>query len=289
MINGPEMTVKPLSFRTSRREIVIGDNTLVMGVINTTPDSFSDGGQYDSPQKAIEEGIRMVGEGADILDIGGESTRPGSDSVSVLEELKRVIPVVQGLSARVSIPISVDTMKAEVARAALDAGAEIINDVSSLGYDEAMAGTVSASGAGLVLMHMRGMPKVMQQGDLAYSSVIDDVIAFLMERMKKAQASGIDMARIAVDPGIGFGKTAQDNMRLIKKLRAFESLGRPILVGVSRKSFIGQITGGPPSERIEGTAAAVTAAILNGARIVRVHDVAFMKKVALMTDAINRA
>jgi dihydropteroate synthase len=288
MINGPEMTVKPLSFRTSRREIVIGDSTLVMGVINTTPDSFSDGGQYDSPQKAIEEGLRMVGEGADILDIGGESTRPGSDSVSVEEELRRVIPVVQGLSARVCIPISVDTMKAEVARVALDAGAEIINDVSSMGYDEAMAGTVAASGAGLVLMHMRGMPRVMQQGDLAYSSLIDDIVAFLREKMEKARASGIDLAHIAVDPGIGFGKTAQDNMRLIKGLRAFESLGRPILVGVSRKSFIGHITGSLPSERIEGTAAAVTASILNGAHIVRVHDVAVMKKVALMTDAINK-
>ncbi len=289
MITVPEMTVKPLSFRTSRREIVIGDSTLVMGVINTTPDSFSDGGQYDSPQKAIEEGLRMVGEGADILDIGGESTRPGSDSVSVEEELRRVIPVVQGLSARVRIPISVDTMKAEVARVALDAGAEIINDVSSMGYDEAMAGTVAASGAGLVLMHMRGMPKVMQQGDLAYASVIDDIVAFLMEKMEKARASGIDLAHIAVDPGIGFGKTAQDNMRLIKGLRAFESLGRPILVGVSRKSFIGHITGSLPSERIEGTAAAVTASILNGAHIVRVHDVAVMKNVALMTDAINKA
>jgi dihydropteroate synthase len=276
-------------FRTSRREIPIGGRTLVMGIINATPDSFSDGGQYDSPQKAIDDGVRMAGEGADILDIGGESTRPGSDPVSVEDELKRVIPVIRGLAARVSLPLSVDTMKAEVARVALSEGAEIINDVSSLTYDEAMAKAISASGAGVVLMHMRGMPKVMQQGDLAYPSLIDDILDFLRERIEKAQSQGIDLTQIVVDPGIGFGKTAADNMRLIRRLGEFKALGRPILAGVSRKSFIGQVTGGIPAERIEGTAAAVTASVLNGANIVRVHDVVIMRKVVLMADAISRA
>ncbi|MBW6485907.1 MAG: dihydropteroate synthase [Syntrophobacterales bacterium] len=278
-----------LLFRTSRREIVLGERTLIMGVINATPDSFSDGGRYASPQKAIEEGMRMVEEGADILDIGGESTRPGSDAVSVDEELKRVIPVIQGLAAKLSIPLSVDTMKAEVAREALRAGAEIVNEVSSLNYDGAMAKTISAAGAGVVLMHMRGIPKVMQQGDLTYPSLLDDIAAFLRERMERARLDGIDWAQIAVDPGIGFGKTADDNLRLIRHLGEFKKLGRPILMGVSRKAFIGKITGGLPAERIEGTAAAVTASIMGGAHIVRVHDVSVMKKVVLMADAISRA
>jgi len=286
MIN---MTDDALLLRTSRREIAIGGHTVVMGVINTTPDSFSDGGQYASPQKAIEAGIRMAGEGAEILDIGGESTRPGSDPVSVEEELKRVIPVIRGLAAKISIPLSVDTMKAEVAGEALRAGAEIVNDVSSLSYDSAMAKTISALGAGIVLMHMRGMPKVMQQGDLAYPSLTDDIMGFLKERIEKARSEGIDLTQIVVDPGIGFGKTANDSMRLIRRLGEFKKLGRPILVGVSRKSFIGQVTGGTPAERIEGTAAAITASILNGAHIVRVHDVSVMKKVVLMADAISRA
>ncbi|MCK9363294.1 MAG: dihydropteroate synthase [Syntrophales bacterium] len=278
-----------LLFRTSRREIVLGERTLIMGIINATPDSFSDGGRYASPQKAIEEGMRMVEEGADILDIGGESTRPGSDAVSVEEELTRVIPVIRGLAAKLSIPLSIDTMKAEVAREALRAGAEIINDVSSLNYDEAMAKTISAAGAGVVLMHMRGIPKVMQQGDLTYPSLLDDIAEFLQERMERALSEGIGRTQTVIDPGIGFGKTADDNLRLIRHLGEFKKLGRPILMGVSRKAFIGKITGGLPAERMEGTAAAVTASIMGGAHIVRVHDVSVMKKVVLMADAISRA
>ena len=269
--------------------MVLGDRTLVMGVINTTPDSFSDGGRFGSAQQAIEEGMRMADEGADMIDVGGESTRPGSDPVSVEEELKRVLPVVQGLAARVSIPISVDTMKARVALESLDAGAEIINDVSSFNYDPAMAKAIASAGAGVVLMHMRGMPKVMQQGDLSYPSLIEDITDYLQEKIDKAVLEGIERSRIVVDPGIGFGKTPADNMRLIRHLARFNKLGRPILIGVSRKAFIGLATGGGPSERIEGTAAAVTASILNGAHIVRVHDVSVMKKVVLMADAIKRA
>lgn len=283
------MTDETIVFRTARREMVLGDRTLIMGVINTTPDSFSDGGRFTSAQQAIEEGMRMADEGADMIDVGGESTRPGSDPVSVEEELRRVLPVVQGLAARVSIPISVDTMKARVALESLDVGAEIINDISSFNYDPAIAKVIASAGAGVVLMHMRGMPKVMQQGDLNYPSLIDDITDYLQEKIDKAVSEGIETSRIAVDPGIGFGKTPMDNMRLIRHLYRFKKLGRPILIGVSRKSFIGQATGGGPSERIEGTAAAVTAAILNGAHIVRVHDVSMMKKVVLMADAISRA
>lgn len=283
------MTDEAIVFRTARREMVLGDRTLVMGVINTTPDSFSDGGRFGSAQQAIEEGMRMADEGADMIDVGGESTRPGSDPVSVEEELKRVLPVVQGLAARVSIPISVDTMKARVALESLDAGAEIINDVSSFNYDPAMAKAIASAGAGVVLMHMRGMPKVMQQGDLSYPSLIEDITDYLQEKIDKAVLEGIEISRIVVDPGIGFGKTPADNMRLIRHLARFNKLGRPILIGVSRKAFIGLATGGGPSERIEGTAAAVTASILNGAHIVRVHDVSVMKKVVLMADAIKRA
>jgi dihydropteroate synthase len=284
-----DISVNAISLRTSRREIAIGERTLIMGVINATPDSFSDDGLYQSPEEAIEQGIRMAEEGADFIDIGGESTRPGSDPVSLAEELKRVLPVVRGLSVKISIPISVDTMKAQVAREALDAGAEIINDITSLHNDPAMAQTIAAYRAAVVLMHMRGTPKVMQKGDLSYGSVPGDMISFLQERMEKARSAGINKDRIIVDPGIGFGKTAVDNMRMIRYLAGFKELGSPVLVGVSRKSFVGYITGGPPQERIEGTAAAVTAAVLNGADIVRVHDVLFMKKVVMMADAIRRA
>ncbi len=283
------VSVNISSFQTSRREIPIGERTLIMGVVNTTPDSFSGDGVYGSPEKAIEEGCRMADEGADMLDIGGESSRPGSDPVTLQEELKRVIPVVRGLSAKLSIPISVDTMKAAVAREALDEGAEIINDISALNYDPEMARTISAYKAAVVLMHMRGTPKIMQKGDLTYRSVPGDMITFLRERIEKARSEGIDEERIIVDPGIGFGKTPIDNMRMIRYLQDFKSLGRPVLVGVSRKSFIGHVVGGTPRERIEGTAAAVTAAIVYGADIVRVHDVSFMKKVVMMADAICRA
>ena len=281
--------VNTISLQTSRREIAIGERTLIMGIINATPDSFSDDGLYESPEKAIEEGIRMAEEGADILDIGGESSRPGSEPVTLEEELKRVIPIVRGLCAKLSLPISVDTMKAQVAREVLNEGAEIINDVSSMNNDPAMAKAISDYGAAIVLMHMRGTPKVMQKGDLSYRFVPGDMITFLKERIEKAQSAGINKNRIIVDPGIGFGKTAIDNMRLIRYLEDFKTMERPILVGVSRKSFIGHITGGTPQERIEGTAAAVTAAVLNGAHIVRVHDISFMKKVVLMADAISRA
>jgi dihydropteroate synthase len=276
-----------IPLKTSRREIVLGKRTLIMGILNVTPDSFSDGNRFVSAESAIEEGIRMAEEGADILDIGGESTRPGSDPVPEDEELLRVIPVIRGLAARVDLPLSVDTMKAAVARDALTEGAEIVNDVSSMGFDDGMARVVADTGAAVILMHMRGMPKTMQTGDLTYRSLRGEIIEFLQDRIDKAQAEGIETGRIMVDPGLGFGKTVADNLRLIRYLEEFKVLGRPIVTGSSRKSFIGQVTGGKPRERMEGTAAAVTAAVLNGSRIVRVHDVAMMKKVVAIADALR--
>jgi dihydropteroate synthase len=275
--------------RTPRREIILGERTLIMGIINVTPDSFSDGGRFDSPEKAVEEGIRMAEEGADILDIGGESTRPGSDPVSPEEEMRRVIPVIRALASRTDLPLSIDTMKASVARKALEEGAEIVNDVSAMGSDEAMAKVVADAGAAVVLMHMKGMPKSMQAGDLAYHSLRGEIITYLRKRIERAGDAGIDPIQIMVDPGLGFGKTAEDNMRLIRYLREFQILGRPILVGASRKAFIGRVTGGTPVERDAGTAAAVTAAILNGGQVIRVHDVPLMKKVAAVADSVLRA
>jgi len=285
----PDATADSLPLRTSRREMVLGERTLIMGIINVTPDSFSDGGRFDSSERAVEEGIRMAEEGADILDIGGESTRPGSDSVTVEEERRRVIPVIRELAKRIDLPLSVDTMKAVIAREALAEGAEIVNDVSAMRFDGGMAKVVADASAAVVLMHMRGTPKAMQQGDLTYRSLRGEIIDFLRMRIARAVEEGIDPVQIMVDPGIGFGKTATDNMRLIRYLHEFKVLGRPILVGPSRKAFIGQVTGGTPRERVEGTAAVVTAAILNGGNVVRVHDVSIMKKVAAMADAVSRA
>lgn len=275
--------------RTARRNINLGERTLIMGILNITPDSFSDGGRFAAPEMAVEEGVRMAEEGADVIDIGGESTRPGSDPVSHEEELRRVIPVIRGLAKRIDIPLSIDTMKAGVACQALAEGAEIVNDISSMRHDDGMAKAVSDAGAAVILMHMRGTPKTMQAGDLTYRSLLGEIIAFLQEHIENARERGIEPDQVMVDPGLGFGKTATDNVRLIKHLRELKVLGRPIVTGPSRKSFIGHVTGGGPQERIEGTAVAVTAAIMNGSRVIRVHDVAAMKKVAAMADALNKA
>ena len=278
-----------VSVRTARRELQIGRKTLIMGILNCTLDSFSDGGSFASPERAVGEGLRMAEEGADIIDIGGESTRPGSDPVPADEELRRVIPVIREISGRIDLPLSIDTMKAVVAREALANGAEIVNDVSAMTFDDSMAKVVAEAGAAVVLMHMRGRQKEMQKGDLPYRSLRGEIIAFLQGRIEKAGEGGIAPEQIMVDPGLGFGKTAADSMRLIRYLGEFKALGRPIVTGASRKSFIGAVTGGEPRERVEGTAAAVTAAIMNGSRIIRVHDVATMKKVAAMADALNWA
>ena len=272
--------------RTCRRKMVIGDRSLVMGVINVTPDSFSDGGRFSSPAAAVEHGLKMVDEGADFIDIGGESTRPGAKPVSLMEELKRVIPVVKGLSGRIDVPLSVDTTKAEVAKAALDQGAEIINDISALRFDDSMPKVIAENSAAVILMHMRGTPRTMQEGDLSYSSLCGEIIKFLRQQMDRAVQSGVSPEQMMVDPGIGFGKTPGDNMKLLKHLSEFKVLGRPIVSGVSRKSFIGKVLGGEPMERGEGTAAAVVVSIMNGSNVVRVHDVGAIKRVVAMTDAI---
>jgi len=271
---------------TPRRTIVLGDRTLVMGIINMTPDSFSDGGKYGSVDEAVEAALHMEEEGADLIDVGGESTRPGAGSLSVDDELSRIIPLVRALKARSKIPVSVDTTKKAVAEAAVGEGAELINDISALRFDPGMAHFAASAGVPVILMHMRGTPETMQKGDLEYESLQGELVNFFEERKRVAVQAGIDEENIVLDPGIGFGKTGTDNCTLIRTLGDFKCLGRPLLVGPSRKSFIGNITGGAPEERLEGTAAAVTAAVLAGAHIVRVHDVGFMRRVVDMADAI---
>jgi dihydropteroate synthase len=280
---------KSHELKMSHRKIMVGDRPLLMGIINVTPDSFSDGGQFSSLDDAYRFGCGLVEDGADILDIGGESSRPGAEPVSVQEELRRVIPVVEKIAGAVSVPISVDTCKAEVARQALQSGAEIVNDISAMRYDPGMADVIAQAKAAVVIMHMRGTPRTMQQGELSYGSLRGEILSFLTERCEAATSSGIANEYLIVDPGIGFGKTAEDNLRIIKYLSEFKVLGRPILIGPSRKAFIATITGGPPSKREEGTASAIAAAVLNGANILRVHHVLKMKKVAAMANAILRA
>lgn len=280
---------KEYILKTSRREIQLGEKTLIMGILNVTPDSFSDGGFFYSQQKAIEHGIQMVEEGADIIDVGGESSRPGAESVSTAIELKRIIPVIESLAKRIKIPISVDTTKAQVARRAIESGAEIINDISALHTDKKMTKTIKETGSAAILMHMRGKPGNMQKGNLVYNNLMAEISDYLKKSSEKALKDDIKKDRLIIDPGIGFGKTPEDNYKIIRNLSQLKELGMPIMVGTSRKSFIGKITGGEPKERVEGTAATVAAAIMNGCHIVRVHDVAAMKKVAAVADAIVHA
>jgi len=261
------------------------DRPLVMGVLNVTPDSFSDGGRFLEPDAAVKHALEMVEEGADVIDIGAESSRPGAEPVPEEEELRRLIPVVREVFRRMEVPVSVDTTKAAVARRALDAGAAIINDISALQDDPAMAAVVAEAGAGLVLMHRQGTPKTMQQAP-RYGDVVADVREFLRERMQAAGRAGIAADHILLDPGIGFGKNLSHNLALLARLEELRPLGRPILVGVSRKSFIGEALDRKAGDRLMGTAAAVAAAVLRGARMVRVHDVRAMKDVVRMVDAI---
>jgi dihydropteroate synthase len=256
-----------------------------MGVLNVTPDSFSDGGRFATGAAAVQCGIEMVAEGADILDVGGESTRPGAEEVPVAEEIRRVVPVVRALAGEVDVPVSVDTTKAAVAEAALEAGAVIVNDVSAMRSDPAMRKVVAESGAGAVLMHMLGNPRTMQ-ADPRYDDVVQEVAAALVGWASEAEAAGIARDRIVVDPGIGFGKTAAHNLSLLHHLDRLVATGYPVLVGSSRKSFIGLTLGVPLEERLEGTAATVAWSVAAGARLVRVHDVRPMLRVVRMTEAI---
>jgi dihydropteroate synthase len=272
------------------RSLTYGERTLVMGVLNITPDSFSDGGQFFSYDKAIVRAEQMISHGADIIDIGGESTRPGSEFVSVEEELRRVIPVIERLAAKASVPISIDTTKAPVARAALQAGAEICNDISALRFDPLLADEVANANAALVLMHSRGTPKTMQQLPPA-ENILGEVVEGLRESIAVATQHGVAPDSIAVDPGIGFGKTLAQNVELIAKLGQLvtEFAGFPILIGTSRKSFIGKLLDGAPSDqRLHGSIATIAAAVLEGAHIVRVHDVQAAVEALRVIDAVKR-
>jgi dihydropteroate synthase len=258
--------------------------THIMGILNVTPDSFSDGGLYTEPGRAVERGVLMAKEGADLIDVGGESTRPGSQPVTEQEEIERVIPVIEKLSKEISVPLSIDTSKASVAEAALQAGASLVNDISGMTFDPEMMHVVQRHSATVVLMHIKGKPRSMHVNP-QYDNVIREVFEFLRVQCEKARKSGI--TQIIVDPGIGFGKNLGQNLDLMKGLKAFELLGCPVLVGPSRKSFIGTLLDLPVEDRLEGTAAAVTACILHGANIVRVHDVKAMKRVARVADAFK--
>ena len=266
----------------------LGRRTLVMGILNVTPDSFFDGGKFFRLESALEHARRLIREGADIIDIGGESSRPGAQPIPEEEELRRVIPVIRALRQESSVPISIDTYKASVAEAALEAGANIVNDISALRFDGRMVEVVARAGVPVVLMHMRGEPRTMQQNPV-YTDVVREIKEFFAERIAFARAHGIE--QILIDPGIGFGKTVAHNLEILRRLGEFRELGCPILIGVSRKSFIGRLCGTeenplPPSERLEGTIASNVIAVLNGAQIVRVHDVAAHKRALAIVDAI---
>ena len=282
------MSSEILPWRCGPVTIDCGERTLVMGILNVTPDSFSDGGQFLEPDTALARAIAMVEEGADIVDIGGESTRPGSDLVPANEEAERVVPLIERLVSEVPVPISIDTRKAAVAKFALDAGATIVNDVSA-GADPEMFAVVRDAGAGMVLMHMQGDPKTMQQSP-HYEDVVAEVKEFLRERVEAAEFAGIEPQCLAIDPGIGFGKEVEHNLSLLRHVEELVDLGRPVLVGPSRKRFILALLGGMPTEvRLEGTAGAVAWLAAHGAHIVRVHDVKEMIRVVRVVDAIARA
>ncbi len=250
-----------------------GRRPLVMGIVNVTPDSFSDGGRYASAESALAHGLELVQQGADLLDIGGESSRPGATPVPLEEELRRVVPVVQELAKRTAVPLSVDTCKAGVARASLSAGAHIINDITALGGDLEMAEVVRASGAGVVLMHMQGTPQTMQK-DPRYEDVVADIGRFFEERLQAARDLGIADQRVVLDPGIGFGKTETHNLQLLARLEEFQRFGRPVCLGVSRKGLIGRVLRRSLDQRLAGSLAAVCYALgRQAAQIVRVHDV----------------
>lgn len=274
--------------RCGKFELPLGEKTYVMGILNVTPDSFSGDGLGDSVEAAVRRAERMVADGADMLDIGGESTRPGAEEVSLEEELRRVVPVIAALAERFPVPISVDTYKSAIAREAVRAGATIVNDISGLRFDPEIAAVAAEAGAAVVVMHIQGTPRTMQQHP-HYDDLMAEVCDYLQESTKIAKAAGIPRAQVVLDPGFGFGKTVEHNLELLRRLRELTSYGQPLLAGTSRKSTIGKVLGGlPPEERVEGTAATVAIAIQNGADIVRVHDIKEMARVAKMTDAIVR-
>ena len=276
---GPEF----LNGRTCRLEL---DRPRIMGILNVTPDSFSDGGVYLSPERAIERAMLMADEGADLIDIGGESSRPGAAAISIQEELDRVLPVLEGLAGEIGIPLSIDTSKSAVASSAVAAGAEFVNDISGLQFDPDMAAVVAESGAGLFVMHTRGRPAQMQ-ANTGYSDLLGEVAGCLRESLEMALRAGVAVEKLAVDPGIGFGKDVAGNLELLRRLAELTCLGRPILLGTSRKSFIGRILGqDDPRQRLAGSLATVALGVAGGAQIFRVHDVAPSREAALIARAV---
>jgi dihydropteroate synthase len=291
---------KIFHLRLPTRTLTLGKRTLVMGVLNITPDSFSDGGQFFSPDRAIQQALALQTAGADILDVGAESTRPGSQSITAVEELRRLLPVLQSLRGKLKIPVSIDTRKSSVAEIAIAAGAEIINDVSGLNHDSRIAEIAARRRTPLILMHMRGEPATMQTAPFA-RNVLKDVLQGLRASLRKAHAAGVKKSQIILDPGVGFGKSFEQNYELLRRLPELADLGYPLLVGTSRKGFLGQtlalssknaVRAGtlktvPTGQRLWATATTVTASILNGAHIVRVHDVAEMSQVARVADYLR--
>ncbi len=273
-----------MTFKLGRREYDLAERTYIMGVLNVTPDSFSDGGKYLDCDRAVTHALEIIRDGADIIDIGGESSRPGSKPLAIDEELGRVIPVIEAISRSSDIPISIDTMKSEVAERALRAGASIVNDISGLTHDKKMVEMIADYQATAVIMHMKGSPADMQENP-QYADVVGEVKSFLLQQSEFAAEFGVN--QIIIDPGIGFGKNLEHNLTLLRNIDQFLDLGYPVLIGPSRKSFIGTLLDLPISERLEGTAAAVAASIIGGASIVRVHDVKEMKRVAVVTDAVK--
>jgi dihydropteroate synthase len=275
----------PTRLRYPGGDLLLGRRTYVMGILNVTPDSFSDGGRWIDPARAVEHARQMVRDGADLVDVGGESTRPGAAGVPGDEEVRRVVPVIERL-AKDGVLVSIDTSKASVAEAAFEAGARILNDVSALRGDRRMGRVAARAGVAVILMHMKGTPRTMQKNP-RYRDVVAEILRFFREKLRIALSLGIPRDRIALDPGIGFGKSPEHNVEILRRLDEFRRLGCALAIGTSRKSFIGHFLGRPPGERVIGTAATVAAAILRGADIVRVHDVREMVDVARMTDLLR--
>ena len=276
-------------FKCAKKKIDVTGGPLVMGILNVTPDSFADGGKYNDSQAAIDAALAMVAEGASIIDIGGESTRPGSNPVTAVQQIKRVLPVIEGIASQSDIPMSIDTTSAEVAEEAIDAGAVIVNDISAFQDDEAMASVCADKKVGVILMHMLGTPKNMQKQP-EYTDVIKNVQAFLLQRISIAVQMGISRDSIVLDPGIGFGKTPDHNLKLIQEISSFHQLGFPLMVGLSRKSFIGKVLNEEdPSNRLVGTIAAHTWCVAGNVQILRVHDVKETIQTAKMIQAIGSA
>lgn len=276
---------KEYSLRVRGKDYSLGRRTWLMGILNVTPDSFSDGGMYLDKKSAVQKGLQLIEDGADILDIGGESTRPGSNPITSEEEKRRILPVISGIREKTDTLISVDTTKSEVLKSALDAGADILNDISGMRFDPKILGLAAKKDIPVIIMHMKGTPRNMQESP-EYNNVIQEIKTFLKQRVSGALTAGIKKNKIIIDPGIGFGKRLKDNLKIISNLSAFSELGYPILIGVSRKSFIGDLLKLSPEKRLEGTIASSLISILQGAHILRVHDVSSLKKAVTVAEAI---